>query len=91
MAEQKIGVANTTPPNPTPAAAATATAQPEKITPPQEIVARGGAIKIVRDGKDVTIDIDPMIVQEVGSYQRCKVRIAFQEGGGVRVLPFVQQ
>lgn len=89
MAEQKTGVsASTVTP---PAAAAAATQQVEKVQPPLEISARNGAVKIVKDGNEVNIDFDPMIVQELGAYQRCKVRLKFTEGGGVTVMPYVQQ
>lgn len=59
----------------------------ESVQPPLEISSLNEAIKIVKDGKDITIIINPYVVEEIGSYRRCPVKINFKEGEGLSVIP----
>lgn len=64
----------------------TAPAEPE-ITAPLQMNSLNGAIAITKDGDDIEIVLQPTIVEEVGAYRRCPVKVKFKEGHGPMVIP----
>lgn len=59
----------------------------ETLKVPTEMKSRNGSVQIKVDNGDITIDLDSIIVQEIGAYHRCKVRVFFKEGQGISVVP----
>lgn len=59
----------------------------ETIAVPKEYYSMGRAIRVEINGDQVTIDINPIIVQEIGAYHRCKVRVQYKENQGPAIIP----
>jgi hypothetical protein len=74
-------------PSATPAAAATA--ESEKIQVPVEFTSMNGFVRVQREGDQTTIMLHPTIVQEIGAYHRCRVKVIFRENQGIQVIPIL--
>lgn len=57
------------------------------VNVPKEFSAKGDSAIVRIDDKEITIDLAPVIAEEVGAYRRCRVKIVFQEKGMIRVIP----
>lgn len=54
---------------------------------PIEYAARNKSIRITKDQDTITIEFAPAIAEEIGAYRRCPVKVIFQEGNAVQVIP----
>jgi len=62
----------------------------ETVSVPKEFFSKGNAIQVQIQGDMITLVLDPVIVQEVGAYHRCKVMVQFKEGQGPLIVPMTQ-
>lgn len=60
---------------------------PDVVAVPKEYFSKGNAIQVRIEGDQITLMFDPVIVQEIGAYHRCKVRVQFKEGQGPLIIP----
>jgi len=59
----------------------------EKVAVPVEFSSMNKSINIIKDGDRITMSLNPTIVEEIGAYRRCVVKVSFTENGAVQVIP----
>lgn len=61
----------------------------KQIAVPTEYSSRNMAVKITKQADELTIELHPTIVEEIGAYRRCPVKVIFKEGQSVIVHPIL--
>jgi len=58
-----------------------------EVKVPLELSSINQSVRVVKEGDEVSIYVNPTIAEEIGAYRRCNVMIKFKEMGQVQVIP----